>query len=273
MKKKNVLVVVAHADDLEFMAGGTVARFVDEKGYDVYEYILTDNAKGSYRLSVEELVRVSAKEAVEAGNVLGLKEVRLEDYTDGLLNEENPNVLQGKVMAMIREVKADIVMSWDPWAPYEDHPDHRAVGMATYEAASFADNPLFHPQHRHPPHRVNESYWFAKHPTDATMFVDISATLDKKIEALLKHDCQMVLTVDGLRNEAKAFGIEMPALDALPEGGHRVIIDAAMREVCAEVGKQAGMARPMAYAEQFRYQRLGMLERVLGDQMPKPDFA
>ena len=69
-KKKTVLVIVAHADDMEFMAAGTVARFVFEKGYDVYEYILTDNSKGSYRLPPHELVETSAREAREAGRVL-----------------------------------------------------------------------------------------------------------------------------------------------------------------------------------------------------------
>lgn len=65
-RKKTVLVVVAHADDMEFMAAGTVARFVNEFGYNVYEYILTDNSKGSYRLSPQELVEVSAKEAARS---------------------------------------------------------------------------------------------------------------------------------------------------------------------------------------------------------------
>lgn len=65
-RKKTVLVVVAHADDMEFKAAGTVARFVEEFGYDVYEYILTDNSKGSYRLSPQELVNISAKEAARA---------------------------------------------------------------------------------------------------------------------------------------------------------------------------------------------------------------
>ena len=88
-RKKTVLVVVAHADDMEFLAGGTVARFIDEKGYDVYEYILTDNAKGSYRLSVEELVAVSAKEAVEAGNarVVGTDSIRIVKEVDRLLSD------------------------------------------------------------------------------------------------------------------------------------------------------------------------------------------
>ncbi|MCC6696598.1 MAG: PIG-L family deacetylase [Candidatus Hydrogenedentes bacterium] len=267
-RKKTVLVVVAHADDMEFLAAGTVARFVRECGYDVYEYILTDNSKGSYRLAPEELIAVSAREAIEAGRVLGLKEVRLEGYPDAYLNETNPNVLRGRIMSMIREVKADIVMSWDPFAPYEDHPDHRVTGMAAYEAASFSGNPLFHPEHAHAPYPATEAYWFAKVPTNADLFVDISSTIDTKLEALLKHDCQMLLTIDGLVQEAKSVGAEIHALANLGPDGHRALIDAAIRSFCAETGEEAGMP----YAEQFRYQKLGMLDKVLGTAYVTPDF-
>lgn len=268
-RKKTVLVVVAHADDMEFLAGGTVARFVQEKGYDVYEYILTDNAKGSYRLPGEELIAVSAREAVEAGEVLGLKEVRLGGYPDGYLNETPPNVLRGQVMAVVREIRADIVMSWDPFAPCEEHPDHRMAAMATLEAASFCAIPLFHPEHQHPPCRVSEAYWFAKAPWQAELFVDISSTIDTKIAALLKHECQMVLTVDSLVAEAQAAGVDIPLLANIDGDGYKQVIEMGMRRYCAETGALAGMA----YAERFRYEKLGMLDKLLGTDYVKCDFG
>jgi LmbE family N-acetylglucosaminyl deacetylase len=267
-RKKTVLVVVAHADDLEFMAGGTVARFVREFGYDVFEYILTDNGRGSYRLPVQELIQVSAREAVEAGEVLGLKEVRLDRYQDGELNQENPNVLREKVMRMIREVKADIVMSWDPFAPYEEHPDHRVISMATLEAASFSGNPLFYPEHPFDARPVTEAYWFAKHPWNAELFVDISSTIDAKIDALLKHDCQMALTVDGFVQEAKVLGIEIPELEKMALDGYLTIMGEGMRGHAAKVGTIKGFA----FAEQFRYERLGLLDVILGSGHRICDF-
>jgi len=267
-RKKTVLVVVAHADDMEFLAAGTVARFVDEKGYDVYEYILTDNAKGSFSLSPEELIQQSAREAVAAGEVLGLKEVRLEGYPDGLLNETPPNVLREKIMAFIREIKADIVMSWDPFAPCEDHPDHRMVAMATLEAASFSALPLYHPEHPNPAHAVTEAYWFAKHPWNAECFVDIGATIDKKLDALLKHETQMALTLEGLAREAAILGADASLFaDRSPEACLR-IVEMGVRDFCAKTGAQAGMAA----AEQFRYEKLGMLDMLLDTDLVKADF-
>lgn len=267
-RKKTVLIVVAHADDMEFMAAGMVARFTKEFGYDVYEYILTDNGRGSYRLPYDELVKVSEEEAIEAGRILGLKEVRFERYLDGDLNTVPVNELREKIMRMIREVKADIVMSWDPFAPYEDHPDHRVCSMATLDAAAFAGNPMFYPEHPHPAYPVTEAYWFAKHPKDAHCFVDISSTIEEKIASLLAHDCQMVLTVDALVQEAKVVGAELPFLQDLGAEGHKPVIEMGMRAHCARVGEEKGYA----FAEQFRYEKLGMLDQLLGMSVTHPDF-
>ncbi len=267
--KKSVLVVVAHADDMEFMAAGTIARFVDELGFDVYEYILTDNSKGSYRLTEEELIDISAAEARAAGAILGLKEVRLAGYVDGELNETPINILRGQIMAVIREVRADIVMSWDPFAPYEEHPDHRHVAMATLEAAHFSGNPLFYPEHIQPPYQPAELYWFAKAPMNASLFVDISSTIDKKIEALLAHECQMELTVDMLAREAETMDIEVPMLQN-PDAEQRAqLIEMGIRNFCGDLGGKTGVA----YAEQFRYERVGMLETVLGMPPRGSDFS
>ncbi len=268
-KKKTVLVVVAHADDMEFMAAGTIARFVDELGYDVYEYILTDNSKGSYRLSSEELIRVSAEEARAAGAILGLKEVRLEGYVDGDLGDTPVNELRGKIIAMIREVKADIVMSWDPFAPYEEHPDHRQVAMAALEAAHFSGSPLFYPEHKHAPYQATEMYWFAKTPMNAELYVDISGTIEKKIQALLAHECQMELTVDMLAGEAEALGIDMPMLSNPDAEARAQLIEMGIRNYFGELGEKAGVV----FAEQFRYERVGMLEKILGLPARGSDFG
>jgi LmbE family N-acetylglucosaminyl deacetylase len=268
-RKKTVLVVTAHADDLEFVAGGTVARFAKECGYDVYTYILTDNVKGSYKLEGQELIDVSAKEARDAAEILGMKEVRLEGYEDGELNMVSLRELREKVMGMIREVKADIVMSWDPFAPQEDHPDHRACAIATLDAASFSGNPRFHPDQPHDPYPVSEAYWFAKVPRDAECYVDITSTIEDKIAALLCHDCQMELTIDTLVQEAETWGVHLPPLLEAQGGNHAEFIGNAIRAYCAEVGEERGFA----FAERFRYENLCMLEKVLGIHVVPRDFA
>ena len=49
---KRIVVFEAHGDDMEFMAGGTIAKFAD-RGHEVTLVVATDNDKGSFELSAE----------------------------------------------------------------------------------------------------------------------------------------------------------------------------------------------------------------------------
>jgi LmbE family N-acetylglucosaminyl deacetylase len=265
MKAKTVLCAVGHADDLEFMAAGTVIRLV-EKGYRTYEVIATDNSKGSYELTADELVAASEEEAKEAAAVLGLDDVFFLRYRDGELSDVRLNELREKFMRIIRQVQADVLMTWDPFAPYETHPDHRMVGMAATEAADFASLPLYHPEHMEQklePWYVGERYYFAKHPVGVNKIVDISGQIDRKIEALCKHECQMKLTIDAIKIEVQAAGISIPALSGLKREDYRVLVDAGVRKACADAGKKIGVD----YAEEFRYEGFDMLARFAADDV------
>jgi len=137
MPKKIILSVAAHGDDAEFMAGGTLAKMVAE-GYDLYCLIATDNDRGSYRLSSQELKTIARPEAEAAAKVLGAREVFMLGYTDGDLCDVPVSTLRGQIMDCIRKVRADVIFCWDPFAPFENHPDHRALALAASDASSFS---------------------------------------------------------------------------------------------------------------------------------------
>ncbi|MBU7004294.1 MAG: PIG-L family deacetylase, partial [Theionarchaea archaeon] len=145
MMPERTLVVVAHADDMEFLAGGTVAKMV-ERGAEVAEVIVTNNERGSYELSPRELIESSRREAEKAASILGLKYVEFLDYPDGMLSDYRFNEVRERIMGQIRRFRPDALITWDPFAPYETHQDHRITGMAAAEAAGFANLPLFHPE-------------------------------------------------------------------------------------------------------------------------------
>ena len=148
MAEGPVLLFTAHAADAEFFAGGTIARFV-AGGRDVYEVITTNNERGSFELDRETLIADSRdKEARAAARVLGKKEIFFLEYPDGFLTDYPFNEIREKFMRFIRRLKPQTVMTFDPWAPFEPHQDHRVVGMAAMEAASFAQMPLFYPEHK-----------------------------------------------------------------------------------------------------------------------------
>ena len=79
------MVVVAHADDAEFGCSGTVAKLCAE-GWEMVYVMCTDGSKGSSdrEMTGEELSRIRREEQINAGKVLGLKDVVFLDYEDSL---------------------------------------------------------------------------------------------------------------------------------------------------------------------------------------------
>ena len=251
---KVVLSIAAHGDDAEFCAGGTLARMAAE-GHDIYLCIATDNDCGSFRMSAEELRAVARSEAEGSAAALGAKGVFLLGYTDGDLCDVKPSVLRGQVMRLIRQLKADVIFSWDPFAPFEGHPDHRAIAWATSDAAAFAHFNLYHPEQLEEglePHRVSEWYWYSKADWQLNKLVDTSGTIEHKLQALYAYQSQMVLTIDEFLEEARSAGVEEAKLAGIDPMQYEALIEMGVRAVDGKTGAQLGTA----YAEGFRYERL-----------------
>jgi LmbE family N-acetylglucosaminyl deacetylase len=253
---KVALLLVAHADDTEFFAGATVAKLVAE-GWAVTEVIATDNSRGSFELDAATLVTQSREvEARKAAAVLGKQELIFLGYPDGFLCDTPHTVLREHLIRLVRRVRPSLLLTFDPWAPFEPHPDHRAVAMAAVEAVGFAHMPLFHPEHRSSglePHLVAERLYFAKHGAHADHVVDVSAFIDQKIEALCAHDSQMKLTVDDLRLGLQATGQGAHLLPLLDRDHYRPALDALIRAWAAKVGARKGYQ----FGEEFRREVAG----------------
>ncbi len=225
---QRVLVVAAHADDIEFGLAGSVAAWTDAGAQVVY-CIVTDGAAGSNEPDVDlkDLIRRRQAEQCEAAAKVGVSDVRFLGYADGALQ---PTLeLRRDLTRVIRQVKPDRVICQDPStlfveSSYINHPDHRASGEAAVYAVfpSAETRPIF-PElldEGLEPHHVKE-LWL-----DLTLFpntaVDISASMDRKIEALLCHRSQVGPDIEKM-----------------------------IREWGAETGKESGCK----YAERFRVMR------------------
>ena len=95
------------------------------------------------------------------------------------------------LVRIYRLVKPDIVLSPDPSLPYEAHLDHIIVGKAASSAAIFSGMPLFNKVDQASglePHRVKYvGYYYTSKPN---YYVDITSVIDRKLEALKKHESQ-----------------------------------------------------------------------------------
>jgi LmbE family N-acetylglucosaminyl deacetylase len=200
-----VLAVYAHPDDPEISAGGTLARWVDG-GAEVHVVVTTRGDKGTSDpdADTDALVRVREAETAAAARVLGLASVQHFDYEDGELADDRS--LRLDLVRVVRALKPDVVLCPDPTAVffadgYINHRDHRVTGWATIDAVSpAAGNPHYFPELRaegldvHQPAAVYLSGTFEPNVT-----IDITTTLDRKIEALFCHASQLEETGDWFR--------------------------------------------------------------------------
>lgn len=193
----NIVVTAAHHDDIEFGAAGSVARWVREGAIVTY-VIITDGGSGSNDPDVayEDLVALRREEQMKAAAAVGVEDVRFLGYPDGTLQ---PTLeLRRDLTRIIREVKPYRVVCQDPttvfaWDFYINHPDHRAAGEATVYAVfpSAETRPIFPEllEEGYEPHKVGELYMDLT--ANPTHFMDISGTMEVKIESLRAHVSQI----------------------------------------------------------------------------------
>ena len=195
---ERVLIIVAHADDIEFGAGGIVARWT-ECGTHVTYCIVTDNAAGSNDPATDlvRLAQTRQREQIEAAAKLGVQDVRFLGYADGTLQPTME--LRRDLTRLIREVKPQIVLTLDFTTviamdnQYINHPDHRAAGEAATYAVfpSAGTRPIF-PEllaEGYEPHEVYKLYYNLS--TEPNLFVDITSVEERKLDSLRSHASQL----------------------------------------------------------------------------------
>ena len=192
-----ILVVTAHPDDVEFGAAGSVATWSDQ-GIDVSYCICTDGDAGGASTGIprREMPKIRREEQTKAAAVVGVTDLHWLGFPDGML--EYDLGLRKAISRVIRVVRPDRVVCQSPdrllSRIYASHPDHLAAGAAAI-AAVYPDSrnawsfPELLDDEGLEPHTVPELWLMAREtPTD---YVDITAAIDRKIEALLCHRSQM----------------------------------------------------------------------------------
>jgi LmbE family N-acetylglucosaminyl deacetylase len=219
---ERILVVTAHPDDVDFGSAGTVAGWTDA-GIEVAYCICTSGEAGGFDRSVPRATMVEIREAEQlaAAKVVGVSDVTFLRHPDGRLSATFD--LRRDISRVIRRVRPQRVVGPSPERNFErlyaSHPDHLAAGEATM-AAVYPDarNPFAHPElleEGWEPWTVDEMYVAAANPSD--VFVDITDTFERKLDALRCHVSQMT-DLDGLDARIRGWNAANAALGGLPEG-------------------------------------------------------
>lgn len=209
-----VLAIYAHPDDPEISAGGTLARWADA-GAEVHVVVTTRGDKGTNDpdADLDALARLRVDETAAAARVLGIAEHHHLDHADGEIADDR--ALRLELVRLIRSVKPDAVCCPDPTAvffgdAYVNHRDHRVTGWATLDAvAPAAGNPHYFPELAEEglaTHQVRALYLSGTF--EPNIWVDVGATLERKIEALFCHASQLVETGDWFRDFLRESAID-----------------------------------------------------------------
>lgn len=190
-RKKIIMAVGAHPDDLEFGCPVTVRNFI-KQGYEAYYVILTNGENGfkEKARTKQERINTRRKEQQEAAKKIGVKKIYFFGNRDGFL--EYNETLRKKLTLLIKALRPEIVFCFDPANRDFDninlfHRDHRISAEAAFDAVFAAKNEFIYP-HKNGLHKVEKIYFFGTNKPNYS--VDISKDIDFKLDVLSSYESQ-----------------------------------------------------------------------------------
>jgi LmbE family N-acetylglucosaminyl deacetylase len=249
---KVLAAIQPHSDDIPLFAAGTVAKLLEE-GYTGHLVRVTnDDSAGPG--TVGTTVQANEIDNNEVARVLGLKSVFNLNYPNHNMDGTSRPELRGRLIFLFRLLKVDCVITYDPWGRYEENPDHYVTAACVEAACWMAAGDKDYPEHFAAglkPHAVREKYYFARFDQRVNRVVDITSTVEKKIDVNLVNVAQGPAGVHGsrLRRVLAEKGERLPLLGSDDRTANREYIRQFVLGRDAEIGRRHGLK----YAEQFHY--------------------
>jgi LmbE family N-acetylglucosaminyl deacetylase len=170
-----LLAVLAHPDDESLGVGGILAKYAAE-GVETALITATHGQAGRFRgvkegespehPGREALARIRETELRAAAAVLGVRDLTLLGYVDGLLDQADARDVVGRVAGEMRRLRPHVVVTFGPEGGY-GHPDHIAISQFALAAVVAAADPAAGlPGPARPPHAAAKFYYMAS-PQDA----------------------------------------------------------------------------------------------------------
>jgi LmbE family N-acetylglucosaminyl deacetylase len=254
---KVLLAVQAHSDDVPLFASGTVAKLIDE-GYTGYLIRATNDDMGdAVGLgtvgTIGDHVLGNQRDNIEVARVLGCKGHFDLNYNNHRMGDVSLNEVIGRLIFLIRLLKVDTVVGWDPWGHDEENPDHYTIAKALEAASWMAGRAHDFPEHFAAglqARTVQDKYYFARRP-EITRVVDISKQIDRKVDAIRANVAKGPGGHSGsrLREELAKRNQRLPLLGDDDVTADRNYIREFSLTHNRDLGKQYGVE----YAEAFHY--------------------
>lgn len=240
-----ILAIFAHPDDLSFYSGaGTLARWAEE-GHTIIAICCTRGEVGTLNrnLTKEQVAEKRVKELKAANKILGIETTIILDFPDGGLIS-GPD-LRKTLVFYVRKLKPERVMTLDPWTAYEVHPDHVIVGRMAAEATAFSAFPLLYQDQLKEdiePHACADLWFMGFLGRQPNYYVDISSTLEKKLNATLKFEASLELLAKLFAPSMDTQNISEAEINKLKK-----YADHLLRSMAAVIGKKVDLNAAEAF--------------------------
>ena len=134
---KVLAAIQPHADDLPLFAAGTIAKLVTE-GYTGCLIRMTNDEKAGRDATTGEIVLNNERDNDAVAAALGLTKVFNLNYRNHRMDNESRQEIRGRLIHIFRLMKVDTIVCYDPWAHYEENPDHYVTGQVVESACWMA---------------------------------------------------------------------------------------------------------------------------------------
>jgi LmbE family N-acetylglucosaminyl deacetylase len=182
---KVLAAIQPHSDDIPLFAGGTVAKLMSE-GYTGCLIRMTNDEKAGRGATTGEVVLNNERDNDAVAKALGLTKVFNFNYRNHRMDNESRQEIRGRLIHLFRLLKVDTVICYDPWGHYEENPDHYVTAQVVESACWMAGSSRDYVEQLQAglePHGVRERYYFARGPQLVNRIVDISGSIDRKVES------------------------------------------------------------------------------------------
>jgi len=188
-----ILAIHAHPDDVEFLAGGTMALLAD-RGHELTIATFTAGDCGSKEMGPREIAAVRRKEAASAAARIGAHYVCLEFNDLAIFNDD---AARRRVTEVLRKARPELVMTA---SPVDYHCDHEAASALVRDACFAAPAPNYATGTTAPLGQIPHLYLMdpveGKDPEGRVVapdfVVDIGKAFARKREMLADHASQRV---------------------------------------------------------------------------------
>ena len=123
--RARALAIGAHADDIEFGCGATLAKWADGRHRRCTLCICTDGSKGTWDGDADLAALIAQREDEQRDAAASPRRASTScSCATSTASSTAAREPRAAVCRVIREARPDVVLGHDPWQPYRIHPDH-----------------------------------------------------------------------------------------------------------------------------------------------------